>query len=115
MVKTTNKKVKKIVAKFLISLGNNRIPVSRIILYGSYAANKQKKDRDIDLAVISPYFARTDIFDRLIILGRARMNVKEPLEILGYTPQEYIKCEKGSFLDEIKRNGKIIYSNSRAG
>ena len=113
MVKTTNKKVRKIVSEFLENLKQRQISVSKIILFGSYATNRQRKDSDMDLAVISPYFENTDFFDRLVILGRARIGVKEPLEILGYTPREYTTCEKGTFLEEIKHTGKVVYSNSK--
>lgn len=110
MVKTT-REIKRIIAIYLENLKHRKIAISKIILYGSYINNQATSDSDIDLAVISPDFNQVDFFDRLIILGRARTNLKIPIEILGYTPGEYKHCEKGSFLNEIKRTGKIIYSN----
>jgi len=112
MVKTT-REIKKIIVTYLKNLKKKKVPVSKIILYGSYATNKATSCSDIDLVVISPYFKQMDFFDRLIILGRARIDIGLPMEILGYSSKEYEYCEKGTFLNEIKRTGKIIYSNPR--
>jgi len=112
MVKDSSK-VKKIADLFVKELKKYSLRVSYLILYGSYANGKPRKDSDIDLAVISPDFPSKSIVKKQEFLGDAIFNIKEPIEPIGYTLDEYRKCEKGSFLDEIKHTGKIIYSNPK--
>jgi len=112
MVKNSSKITK--VSELLIKeLKKYDLRVKYLILYGSYASNRQRKDSDIDLAVISPDFPSKSIVKKQEFLGDAIFNIKEPIEPIGYTLTEYYNCEKGSFLDEIKRTGKIIYSNPK--
>jgi predicted nucleotidyltransferase len=63
MVKTRYE-IKKIIARYLDELEKLGIDVSQIILYGSYAGGTPKKYSDIDVAVVSPSFAKLDIFER---------------------------------------------------
>ncbi len=43
------------------------------------------------------------------ILGMAAARIMEPVRALGYTPEEYVSFEKGSFIaDEVKRLGVEI-------
>jgi predicted nucleotidyltransferase len=81
-------------------LGNCDIHAERIILYGSYARGNPGEDSDIDLIVISSDFKNMNIRERLEISGLAAGNVFEPIEALGYTPQEILK-KKETFLEAI--------------
>ena len=50
--------------------------------------------------------------ERLEILGMAAARIMEPVQALGYTPEEYASFEKGSFIaDEVKRLGVEIYGS----
>lgn len=101
--------VPKIVKQFIEELKKN-ISIDRIILFGSFAKNKQKKWSDIDLAIISDDFSKIDYFDRLVILGRLAWQAKATIiEALGFTPDEYRKATSLDFLSEIKKTGKVIY------
>lgn len=86
------------------------ISIERIILFGSYAGNRNRKWSDIDLAVISNDFRDVDYFERLVILGKLAWRAKAtPVEALGFTPDEYRRASKLDFLGEIKKKGKTIY------
>ena len=37
------------------------------------------------------------------------------IEPLGYSPREFENPKKGTFLDEIKRTGKVIYDSNTRG
>ncbi len=85
------------------------IKIKKIILYGSYAQGKAKKDSDIDLLVISNDFKDMDLWERLSLLGRARLGINRPMEIIGMTEDEYVSDEMGSFIkEEVKDKGVSI-------
>ncbi len=47
-----------------------------------------------------------DLWERLCLLGRARIGINKPMEILGLTEEEFIEESKGTFIaDEVKLNG----------
>ncbi|HHT9121064.1 MAG TPA: nucleotidyltransferase domain-containing protein [Candidatus Hypogeohydataceae bacterium YC41] len=56
------------------------IKVKKIILFGSYASGKAREDSDIDLVVISNNFRDMDLWERLCLLGRARIGIKNRLK-----------------------------------
>ena len=101
-----DKKINNIVRRYREFLEESGIRVKKIILYGSYASGKPKEWSDIDLVVISNDFEKMDLWERLVVLGRVTTKVMEPLEVLGYTEEEYISEGKGTFIgDEVKSSG----------
>jgi len=101
-----DKKINRIVTDYKQRLEDLGIKVKRIILYGSHAVNKNNGDSDIDIAVISDSFKGMDTWERLVLLGGARMGINEPMEILGFTEKEFKEESAGSFIgDEIKAKG----------
>ena len=85
-----DKKINTTVKRYREFLEKSGIRVKKIILYGSYASGKSKEWSDIDLVVISNDFEKMDLWERLVVLGRVTTKVMEPLEVLGYTEEEYI-------------------------
>ena len=82
------------------------IKVSKIILYGSHASGKAREDSDLDLVVVSDDLKDMDLWERLCLLGEARMGIKRPMEILGFTEEEYESDQCSSFVrDEVKAKG----------
>ncbi len=82
------------------------IKVKKIILYGSHASGMAREDSDLDLVVVSDDLKDMDLWERLCLLGEARMGIKRPMEILGYTEEEYESDECGTFIrDEVKAKG----------
>jgi len=92
--------INRIIEKFKKELEKYNIHSERIILYGSYAKGNAREDSDIDLVVISSDFENMNLRERLEILGLAAGNVLEPIEALGYTPQEVLE-KKETFLEAI--------------
>ncbi|MGD9552366.1 MAG: nucleotidyltransferase domain-containing protein [Candidatus Caldatribacteriota bacterium] len=92
--------INRIIEKFKKELEKYNIHPERIILYGSYAKGNAREDSDIDLVVISSDFENMNLRERLEILGLAAGNVLEPIEALGYTPQEVLE-KKETFLEAI--------------
>lgn len=113
MVKKSLSQIKKIVSAYLQELEHNGIKVERAILFGSYARGEARPYSDIDLVVISQDFEKWPFIERLQMLSRATLAVGEPLEVLGYTPEEIRKNgDKSIFWDEITSSGKEIYKEA---
>lgn len=101
--------ISRIVNEYRQKLESLGIGVKRIILYGSYATGKAVEDSDIDLVVISDDFEKMDLWDRLCLLGRARMGIKRPMEIMGFTEEEFAVKPIGTFIgDEVKTKGIVL-------
>ncbi len=82
------------------------VKIRKLIIYGSHASGKSKEESDIDLVVVSNDFKDMDLWERLCLLGRARIGIKRPMEILGITEEEFKEEKSGTFLgDEVKSKG----------
>lgn len=101
-----DKEVYSIIAQYRQKLEASGIKVNKIILYGSYASGRAGEDSDMDLLVISDDFGNMDLWERLCLLGRARMGIMKPMEILGLTEEEFAHENAGTFIgDEVKVKG----------
>lgn len=101
----TRQKIKAIISEYkkaLLSLG---IHVERVILFGSFAKGKPKKDSDIDLVIISDDFEKLNLRERLEILGVAAVRIMKPIEAKGYTVKEIKNVSPTSFLEEVLVTG----------
>lgn len=108
----TDTDIRRIVHNFVSALEPN-VTVDRVILYGSYARDEPHEWSDIDLAIISPDFARLRRPLRQALLGRALTGNTNMIEALGYSVAEYNNAERQTFLGEIKRTGKVIYTRRK--
>ena len=95
-----------IIAQYREKLESLGIRVRGIFLYGSHASGKAREDSDLDLVVVSDDFKDMDLWERLCLLGRARKGIERPMEILGFTEEEFESKGKGTFIgDEVKLKG----------
>ena len=99
MVKTATE-IDLIIQKYTEELHKLGITPARIVLFGSYRDGTPREDSDIDLLVISTDFEHMNLRERLELLGVAAGKVFEPIEALGYTPEE-IEEKRGTFIEEI--------------
>lgn len=101
-----DKKISQIINEYQQKLEALGVRVKKIILYGSHALEKAGEDSDIDLVVVSDDLKDMDLWERLCLLGRARIGIKSPMEILGFTEEEFQEEHSGTFIgDEIKAKG----------
>ena len=104
--------VKKIVKEYLKNFPPN-IRVKGVFLFGSYATGKIREDSDLDLIVLSPDFKKINFIKRSEMLSRFRkdkMTRSIPMDIFGYTPEEFKNIDKESvIMRRAKREGKMIY------
>lgn len=84
----------------------------RIVLFGSYAAGRQKVDSDVDLLIVKrtsrSFYSRLAEVRRIVSSARAGM----PFDPIVVTPEELERrLEKGDqFLGGIVRSGKVLYA-----
>lgn len=93
-------------------LQNKGIDIHKIVVFGSFAKNTQKKDSDIDIIVVSKDFRDKDIFARVrITRGIHRQLVEKivkPFDIIYYSDREW---EKGNsvIINAAKEEGVVIH------
>ena len=86
------------IAAFCAELRRAGIRPRRIILFGSWAAGRERWDSDIDVIVVSKDFRGKGLRRRLELLGIAAAGALVPVQALGYAPEEIADPELGSFL-----------------
>jgi len=102
------RKIKNIIERFKAELIKLNIRPQKIIVFGSYAKGNPREDSDIDIVVISEDFRNLNLRERLEILGLAAGRVFEPIEALGYTPEESKEANPISILNEVLASGVIM-------
>ena len=111
MATLSNKsKVKKIIKEYIKEL-TPFIKIKKVILFGSQAKGGAHHDSDIDFIIISPDFKKMKFMERLIWLSKMRREkfMSPPMDIFGYTSEEFKKLSKESIvLGEAKKEGVII-------
>lgn len=107
MVKTKTELNKSI--NHFISRLKRKIRISYVILFGSYAKGTPRPYSDIDLAVISPNFDKMKEIEAMQFLSLQAKDTDVLIEPISFSLKELKHLTKGSFLDYILKNGKIIY------
>ena len=104
---TESSKIKEIVSK----IANNFNP-DKIILFGSYAKNKQDQGSDLDLLIIRD--TTLPAYKRAIDIRLCLIGTKIPIDILVYTNSEFEqeKNDKYSFLYSALKNSKVLYERT---
>lgn len=91
----------------------------KVILFGSYAYGKAKKNSDLDLLVIKKTSKkktkRVDDVLSLIYNNDTKQWPNYPLDILVYTPKEleYRRSLGDFFVKKILEQGKVIYEQQK--
>lgn len=99
--------------RFVNLLRQENFPVQKVILFGSHAKGKATKWSDVDLCVISRKFGhKKGLIDPWDYLWKKRFELKDyGIEPLGFHPNDFV--EEDPLVWEIKKNGKVIYQQSR--
>lgn len=100
--------VKNIIKEYKEELRKNNIRASKLILYGSYATGAPRPYSDIDLIVISSDLIRFSPLRRQEVLAELTINIDAPLEVIGYTPEEFKKSGHTIFGQIIRQTGKLL-------
>jgi len=85
-------------------LEENGIRVTKIILYGSQASGKFRKDSDIDVAIFSPDFGK-DRFEEGVKLFEIAYKIDPRIEPVPVSLKSYKKDTRIPLIYEIRTNG----------
>ena len=97
------KKVIQGVEEYVASLRSDKLPIKSVYVFGSYAKGEQRKDSDVDVAIISPKFKNS--WQALQYLWKNRpSNLNIPIEPMGFNPTDF-KSKYSSLINEIKTYG----------
>lgn len=88
-----------------------RVQVDEAVLFGSHAKGEADEWSDVDLAVISPNFARMSHRKVMDLLVEMALAVDPSVEVLPYTPKDLKEARSTNFLGYILANGKIAYKD----
>lgn len=94
---------------YISLLKKNNVKIQQVILFGSFAKNKEHEDSDIDLAIISNDFNKDQIHE-MMFLKKLSVRVSDRIEPIPLTKED-MKLRYHSLIGEIKKYGKIIYEN----
>lgn len=103
------KNIKLIVKRFVEKM-SSEIRIQKVILFGSYASGHPHRDSDVDIAVVSPDLGKRNEMEEMAHLLKEAHTVDIDLEPHPFHPREFRHPEKSSFVYEILKTGKIVYS-----
>ena len=95
-----------IAKKYLARLRTQGIPVTQAYLFGSIVRGTARKDSDIDVAVISPWFDASDDKKRTT-LWTVRTPEEYDIEPHGFSPEDW-EDNINPMVYEIKKTGEQI-------
>jgi predicted nucleotidyltransferase len=99
--------IRDVVRKYYETLLNAGFPLEKVVLFGSYAKNKQNTNSDIDVAVVLKKF-KSDRFSTRLELMKYSRGFKEVIE-----PHPFLVSEfeiSNPFVLEIMTTGVELYS-----
>lgn len=83
------------------------IEIEKTFLFGSWARGKADEWSDIDLLIVSNDFGKMDFWEKARLLGKIKMQLLEPIDAVGVTPEEFKKGS--SLIVEFAKKGEVVY------
>ena len=106
--KRVSKEIKGAVKNYVRRLSEQeKLPIDRVIIFGSHAKGKAHRFSDIDVCIISPRFKDAMKALEFLLIKRNDEDVKLGLEPVGFSNKDF--QEGSSLLQEIKRTGVVLY------
>ena len=90
---------------------HRKVRIHQAILFGSHARGEADAWSDVDLAVVSPDFARMSHRKIMDLLVEVVLAVDPSVEIRPYTPMELRRARPTNFLGHILAEGKVVYKD----
>jgi len=86
--------------------GRTGLPVTKVVLYGSYARGTAREDSDIDVAVVVPRL-KGDYLKQSAQLFKLTREIDFRIEPVLLAENR----DLSGFLEEVMRTGEIVYSS----
>lgn len=96
----------RLIRRFRLLLIKHRIPVTKIILFGSRAGRRARAWSDIDLCVVSPSF-KGNRFEEMVRLKHLARTIEPLIEPIPMNPAE-LNDPFDPLAAEIRKHGRII-------
>jgi uncharacterized protein len=94
------------ISKFRTALEETGVPVSQLVLFGSFASGTFTENSDIDVVVVSESFRGLNPWQRIEKMTDALYKLFQPIEARALTPEEW---ESGDSMTAMyARNGTLI-------
>ncbi|MBI3799802.1 MAG: nucleotidyltransferase domain-containing protein [Deltaproteobacteria bacterium] len=103
----------KAIVRQAIDYLRQKTQVHQAILFGSHAKGEADEWSDIDLAVISPNFARMSYREVMDLLVEVSLAVTPILEVRPYTPRDLQEARPTNFLGHILTEGRVVYEDDK--
>ncbi|MBM3128462.1 MAG: nucleotidyltransferase domain-containing protein [Chloroflexi bacterium] len=104
--------IKQLIRQFIPRL-QPEVRVEKVVLFGSYLNGEPDEWSDVDIAVISNDFGKFDFWEQARFLAQRQWRDFSLLEVHPYTLRDYRRASHLTFLGEIKRTGKVIYTRRK--
>lgn len=101
-----DKKTHKAIKTYLYLLNNQYDGIEQAILFGSYAKNKERKESDIDIAIVFSQMTDDEKFDIQVQLMLLASEVDTRIEPHPLSITDY--ASNSPFVREIKKNGVVL-------
>ena len=88
---------------------NQKYPVDKAILFGSYAAGKTHRSSDIDLAIFSRVITDRNRLKIAADMLRETSAYRLDIQPLVFSYREYLSGENDFIRDQIKRKGIVVF------
>ncbi|HLP59239.1 MAG TPA: nucleotidyltransferase domain-containing protein [Candidatus Deferrimicrobium sp.] len=112
-IKLAKREIIDIIRKYGEKLKEQGINFQKIILFGSYAANTERRDSDIDIAVVSEDFGK-DRFKERVVLTKIAYYIDARIEPHPVNLKEFINDSWKTIIHEIKSKGIEIAAWGKA-
>jgi len=100
-------KVKKIVWEYAYRLAEEeKLPIEKVIIFGSHAKGEARKWSDIDVCIISSRFKDPMRALTFLLQKRTREEAREGLEPVGFTRKNFET--DSALVEEIKKTGVVL-------
>ena len=97
------KKVEKKIKEYVTLLRQDKLPIQKVILFGSYAKGTQNKWSDVDVCIVSPRFKNSWQAGEYLWEKRI-LDMRYVIEPHGFNPTDF-NDKYSSLAQEIKKTG----------
>lgn len=97
--------------KNIVPILAKHLKLECLILFGSQLNGKPHEYSDIDLAIVARDLPKGILDDNVRKVLREMRNIDWRFEPHFFRFEKWNAAEKGSFIDHVKKTGKVIYTN----